>query len=256
MRRLLLAAGITLILHAFLFSRGDDWMRKHSQPVKPKPLRVTLSHRTPDKIFPQPMNEFIYEPTPETKKPVIEKKETVLIKKPDPLPKVKKIVKAEPDPLPEVREVVKEEPLPEEPEKEIPVEPIEEFFDSSLKDPIPYTEQIDESTTALLKDREGPALKKEPPPVLTEAVPVYKENPLPKYPRIARRRGYEGTVYIDVFVDAQGKVKDLRLAESSGYQVLDGAAMEVVEKWLFEPGRMGDRRTEMWVKIPVRFQLN
>jgi hypothetical protein len=28
-----------------------------------------------------------------------------------------------------------------------------------------------------------------------------------------------------------------------------------VKAWLFEPGMRGDEKVEMWVKIPIRFQL-
>jgi protein TonB len=88
-----------------------------------------------------------------------------------------------------------------------------------------------------------------------EAIPLYRVNPPPKYPGLARRRGYQGTVIMDVLVDPKGKVKELRLSQSSGYPLLDRAAMKSVKSWEFEPGRRGDEAVEMWVKIPVRFQL-
>jgi TonB family protein len=94
-----------------------------------------------------------------------------------------------------------------------------------------------------------------PPPVVREAIPLYRKNPSPKYPRLARRRGYQGTVVIEALINREGKVEDLRLFHSSGYRVLDRAAMKSVKNWLFEPGRKGDEEVEMWVKIPVRFQL-
>jgi protein TonB len=104
------------------------------------------------------------------------------------------------------------------------------------------------------KDLHIAALPSSPPP-LREAVPLYRKNPSPKYPRIARRRGYQGTVVIEALVNREGKVEDLRLSHSSGYRVLDRAAMRSVKNWVFEPGRRGDEEVEMWVKIPVRFQL-
>jgi protein TonB len=93
------------------------------------------------------------------------------------------------------------------------------------------------------------------PPLIREAIPLYRKNPSPKYPRIARRRDYQGTVVIEALVNREGKVEDLRLSHSSGYRVLDRAAMKSVKDWVFEPGRRGDEEVEMWVKIPVRFQL-
>jgi periplasmic protein TonB len=97
-----------------------------------------------------------------------------------------------------------------------------------------------------------------PPPVeeIIRAVPAYRDNPRPEYPRMARRRGYEGTVMLEVLVNKAGKVEDLRIVESSGYDALDKSATRAVKVWLFEPGTIGGRKVEMWVRVPVRFELN
>jgi len=91
-------------------------------------------------------------------------------------------------------------------------------------------------------------------PVVRKAIPLYRVNPLPKYPRIARKRGYQGTVVLDVLVDQNGRVGDLRLFTSSGYSILDRKAMASVKEWLFEPGMKGEK-IDMWVRVPVRFEL-
>ncbi len=88
-----------------------------------------------------------------------------------------------------------------------------------------------------------------------EAVPLYRINPPPRYPRAARRRGIQGTVVLSVYVDALGRVANLWVFESSGYRVLDNAALEAVKKWSFEPGRKEDITVAMWVNVPVRFEL-
>ncbi|MFO7738035.1 MAG: energy transducer TonB, partial [Desulfatiglandaceae bacterium] len=95
------------------------------------------------------------------------------------------------------------------------------------------------------------------PPVATlrEAHPLYLKNPAPDYPRAARRRGYEGTVIFEVLVDTRGRVGALRVLESSGHNILDRAASMSVKDWVFEPGRSGEEKVEMWVKIPVRFEI-
>jgi protein TonB len=60
---------------------------------------------------------------------------------------------------------------------------------------------------------------------------------------------------LKVLIDANGRVDDLTLLKSSGYTVLDRAALSAVRKWLFEPGTEGGIKKKMWVKIPVRFDL-
>ena len=92
-------------------------------------------------------------------------------------------------------------------------------------------------------------------PVVRKAVPLYKVNPLPEYPRLARKRGYQGTVVLEVLVDQNGRVGDLRLFTSSGHSILDRKAMASVKGWLFEPGMRGDKKLDMWVRVPIRFEL-
>ena len=94
-----------------------------------------------------------------------------------------------------------------------------------------------------------------PAKVVREARPAYKDNPRPQYPKRARRRGYEGTVILEVLVDGNGRVKELRMLTSSGHSVLDKAALKSVKGWLFEPGMVGDEKMDMWVRVPVRFEL-
>jgi protein TonB len=94
------------------------------------------------------------------------------------------------------------------------------------------------------------------PAGLVYARPLYRKNPPPKYPRLARKRGYEGTVILEVLVDEKGRVADLRVYDSSGYEILDQSARTSVEKWLFEPGTKDGRVTQMWVRVPIRFKLN
>ncbi|MBU2522255.1 MAG: TonB family protein [Proteobacteria bacterium] len=88
-----------------------------------------------------------------------------------------------------------------------------------------------------------------------EAIPIYDKNPSPEYPLIARRRGFQGTVVLEVLVDRNGRVGDLRIFKSSGYKVLDSAAEESVREWIFKPAIKGNENIEMWVRVPVCFQL-
>ena len=88
-----------------------------------------------------------------------------------------------------------------------------------------------------------------------EAIPVYDKNPSPEYPLIARRRGFQGTVVLEVLVDRNGRVGDLRVFKSSGYKVLDRAAEKSVREWIFRSAIKGNEKVEMWVRVPVCFQL-
>jgi protein TonB len=111
-----------------------------------------------------------------------------------------------------------------------------------------------------LGERNPPAQASLPPApkaaaILKEASPLYRANPAPRYPLSARRRGYQGTVILEVLVGHTGRVVDLRLAQSSGHGTLDDAALEAVRGWRFVPGTRDDLPVDMWVRVPVRFQL-
>jgi len=84
----------------------------------------------------------------------------------------------------------------------------------------------------------------------------YGKNPPPAYPAIARRRAQQGTVTIRVLVDIDGVVQRAEIAESSGFDVLDDAAIETVRRrWRFVPARSAGNPIESWVLVPIRFAL-
>ena len=92
-------------------------------------------------------------------------------------------------------------------------------------------------------------------PAVKVSVPLYELNPPPVYPRIARRRNYQGTVLLDVRVTAGGRAAEVKVAHSSGYGVLDRSAVAAVRDWRFEPARRGSQAIETWVEVPVKFEL-
>ena len=118
---------------------------------------------------------------------------------------------------------------------------------------IPTAPPKTDNTPEQIVTKEPPDLPPAPP--ITYALPNYKENSPPEYPLLARRRNYHGTVLLEVLVTREGTVGSVRLARSSGFEMLDRAAMKGVRKWLFHPGKRGDEVVEMWVKVPIRFQL-
>lgn len=87
------------------------------------------------------------------------------------------------------------------------------------------------------------------------STPLYHLNPPPAYPAMARRRNYQGIVLLDVLVNRQGRVDKAEIAQSSGYRVLDRSAVKSVRQWRFEPARRFGRPIEMWVQVPIKFEL-
>jgi len=87
------------------------------------------------------------------------------------------------------------------------------------------------------------------------AIPHQEGNPKPPYPEIARRRGYEGQVRLEVEVSANGGVKKVRVQKSSGYEILDRSALETVRDWRFTPARFGGMPVKSTVIVPITFKL-
>jgi TonB family protein len=56
----------------------------------------------------------------------------------------------------------------------------------------------------------------------------------PAYPAIALRMKIEGTVKLDVTIDPDGSVEDVKVV--SGHALLTPAAVDAVKKWKYEPG--------------------
>ena len=77
----------------------------------------------------------------------------------------------------------------------------------------------------------------------------------PKYPRKARTAGWEGTTVLKVRVDPGGRPGLVTVDRTSGFELLDRAAVKAMRRWEFHPARNGDRTVASWVKVPVSFQL-
>jgi protein TonB len=50
-------------------------------------------------------------------------------------------------------------------------------------------------------------------------------------------------------------VLETRVDTSSGYDILDQAAVAAVRAWRFVPARLGGAAIEAWVRVPVAFRL-
>ena len=85
--------------------------------------------------------------------------------------------------------------------------------------------------------------------------PKYAERPKPIYPREARKKGYEGEVFLRVEVLSNGLVGQIEVKSSSGYEVLDRSAADAVKQWRFIPAKKDESPISTWVNIPIKFRL-
>ncbi len=289
MKRFLLAALLALTIHGLFFSFVPRLVETKPpkkpyiitvslasySPVKPSPAAkpARIIQERPSQKSPKKKQDAVIRPLPAKKTPkaprktLSAKKDVVKLnkkamppqkKRSKPLKSVTKLQKkaAKPDMRPKIPRKKKASVTPPQsnhasrPTKADPAITIEESVNpEEYLMPFP---DIPEDTAV----ERGTKIASIPPvKVVREASPAYKDNPRPRYPKRAKRRGYEGTVVLEVLVDRSGRVKELRILTSSGHQVLDKAALKSVNGWLFEPGMVGDEKVDMWVRVPVRFEL-
>ena len=238
---MLLPAAVAFGLHGIMFGINPAWMTYAPPAWKPPtPVSISLSYieretRPKPEIPTAPTPPEVVSPKPE---PVIEPapqsiKKTPPLKKPKALPPAPKAPELEPSPEPEAAHP---------PHTARITDPVQEPSDTDI-------------STALSALSPAPATVTMPDPVVVEARPLYRQNPPPRYPRIARKRGYEGTVILEVLVSRHGDVENLKVHRSSGYKVLDKTALASVRQWIFTPGRRGDDAVDMWVRVPIAFRL-
>ncbi len=106
-----------------------------------------------------------------------------------------------------------------------------------------------------LKKEAKPAPEEQPEESYAVARPSYGFTPRPGYPAVAIRRGYEGSVLLNVHVLPNGEPKEVTISKSSGHKVLDNAALKAVKRWKFVPAQRGFKAVSSWVKVPIEFRL-
>jgi protein TonB len=263
-----MAALLSLGLHGLLLSVDIDPFGKPGD-VAPKPGRVTIGlsyhppatskppapsvirkekkSRQPKRLSPPPAEPKPQAPAPRDKPKPAKKKPTAPTR-----PETTEPPKSQPPRRPSSG---KKTPPRVEDTREIPSPvPPRQLESDAASDFIDRPAQPTQTATAT--DADKPEEAAGVPEPFVEAKPLYRRNPPPQYPRLARRRGYEGQVILEVLVGRSGRVEKLKVFQSSGYETLDQAALASVRTWRFQPARRGPDPVEMWVRVPVRFQIH
>lgn len=91
--------------------------------------------------------------------------------------------------------------------------------------------------------------------VLARAKPDYRKRLDIPYPAAAKRRREEGEVVVTVLMDARGHPTTVQLRQSSGYRLLDDAAVNAIRLWEFQPVKIDGQAVATEVEVPVDFKL-
>ncbi|MEX1041695.1 MAG: energy transducer TonB [Pirellulaceae bacterium] len=92
-----------------------------------------------------------------------------------------------------------------------------------------------------------------PPGTQVETPVDFSANPPPRFPPEALAQGWYGTVVLRIAISAAGQVEDVRVIRSSGYAILDQAAVEAVRQWRGLAATRGGRPVATVEVLPIRF---
>ena len=84
--------------------------------------------------------------------------------------------------------------------------------------------------------------------------PEYLSGEKPAYPKRAERNGWEGTVLLNLWINANGEVEKVGIAKTSGYELLDQQARASVVAWRFKPARRNGIAIAIAVQQPIIFR--
>ena len=235
---------LSIALHVFAMSRLPGI---HLKDVpKPKIIEVELA---------PPVQPKIIEPEPAPPAPKPEPPKPTPTPKPQPKPKPKPLPVPQPKPLPEIEPVpISEEPAPMEMPEAQPAPPVMNVAPSETEPP-PFTTPPPpppappeprgptQQDLDAARDRYGSLLARE----------IAKHK---RYPRIAQMRGWEGEAMIELQLDGSGKVLTSKIKKSSGYEVLDKQALEMVERAMpFPPPPAVLSGQSFTLLVPISFRL-
>jgi len=79
------------------------------------------------------------------------------------------------------------------------------------------------------------------------------KSPRPQYPQEAFIKKIEGTVLVEILIDATGKVARARVVQS--VPLLDAAALQTVYQWVFMPAIKHGKPVATLAHIPVAFRI-
>lgn len=101
--------------------------------------------------------------------------------------------------------------------------------------------------------------KEAPKPAAPAAVTKPKgkaTNSKPEYPAASIRAGEEGVVGINIYVTEDGRVGDVKLEKTSGFERLDDAVLKHVKRsWKFTPCMEGEKPVACWYPLNLKMQI-
>ena len=144
-------------------------------------------------------------------------------------------------------------PLPQQPAQQPPASrPPAQFRPPAQRvtaPPQPVPPPVAQQSAPVPRPPQQPVvLAQQPPKPPPSNIPAY--TPAPDYPEADKAAGHEGTVVVQLVMNPDGSVKAAAVAQSSTFQALDAAALNVAKTWRI-PAAAG--RT---INVPLKFSAH
>ena len=75
------------------------------------------------------------------------------------------------------------------------------------------------------------------------------------YPAIARRKGWQGVVRLELHIEADGSITNLHIDQTSGYSILDKAAMQCLQLASIPGAALWLQGQAIDIVVPVEYRL-
>ncbi|WP_028080662.1 energy transducer TonB [Solimonas soli] len=144
-----------------------------------------------------------------------------------------------------------EPPPPPPPTLDVPPPPFVPPPEINISTPPPQHAITVQSTEPAPQPQPAPAVK--PPPSVALKVDG-KRCRAPEYPSVSQRLGEAGSVVLQLLVGPDGRVKDSKIATSSGYPRLDEAARKGLSLCRFDPAIDAGEPVQAWGTIKYTFR--
>ncbi len=207
---IVVAATFSVVMHAALLVWAPMWQADALKTIQ-IPLVASLEATPPPEVL-QP-------PAPQPPRPAPE------VKRPEPRPQVKP-----PEPKPEPKRRVPTEPrIAPAPAREEP--PTAASATKAPATPAPSEAMVAAPPSAPAVEAGQAMVAPEPVSIaqyqiaLNTAAGKYRN-----YPRYARQREWEGRATVRLDIGADGRAQRIRVSRSSGYELLDNAALEMLRR--------------------------
>ncbi len=268
-RPLAWGAGLSVVAHGAILAAAVALASLKPEIDLPEPIPIQIVYATPSGPTPAPSApQAAPRPTPA---PAPSPQEVAPPKPPEPAPKPAPAEAARPPApqsgiaLPEspqaLRHVAPPPPKPKPKPKFVPPPPVR------LVAPTPPAAMPAAKASAArpapasppARTRTAPSMASRGDPRPETTPPVWTDSDLgnrpPVYPQLARENNWEGHVLLRAHVTAGGMLDNVAIAKSSGFDILDQAALDAVEAWRFRPARKNGTPAPSIVDIGFTFRL-